>query len=405
MLRFAGHIYVHRRSTSRLDIKVPRLTTGVVSRNAPHTPHTAFGHLDLIRRNEATSYRSPDSAALALTNTADRDLMSDMYTDSDDTLDDDNDTPRSRTLDRRDWCAADLTGRMITPSRAGHEYVLVTAYHGYIKLVPMCNKTAKTYTKAFTETLDYYANLGHPITNLTMDNEDSTTLRTYFRLAKVSVQFVPPANHRANPAERAIRTAKNHIIALLSGIHPSMPADLWHQLLPIAELTLNHLRPGAPNPKLSAYQGLHGHSLDFAAHPLHPPGQLVVAYTPPDTRPSWGKHGLRGFYLGPALSHYRCSRVYITSTGDIRTTDTLAHFPVPLFHFSPPEPLPPERPTMSRRNPRPDGSDLIGRWFREPEFGVCEVTSTAEPYELAVGAGMITVMTAPTFCLAGTSVL
>ena len=97
---------------------MPRLTTSIVSRNAPHTPHTAYGHLELIRRNEATSYRSPDSAALALTTTDDLDLMSDLYTDSDDTLADDDDTPHSRTLDRRDWCAADLTGRMLTPSRA-----------------------------------------------------------------------------------------------------------------------------------------------------------------------------------------------------------------------------------------------------------------------------------------------
>ena len=149
--------------------------------------------------------------------------------------------------------------------------VLVTAYHGYIKLVPMINKTAITYVKAYTATLNFYADLGHTVTNLTIDNEDSTLLRKLFRDYKVTVQYVPPSNHRANPAERAIRTAKNHMIALLSTLHPCMPADLWHELFPHAELTLNHLRPWTPNPKHSTYRGLYGTALTSSPTPSTPP--------------------------------------------------------------------------------------------------------------------------------------
>jgi hypothetical protein len=39
----------------------------------------------------------------------------------------------------------------------------------------------------------------------------------------------------------------------------------------------------------------------LAAQPIHPPGQLVVIHDAPLKRASWARHGVRGFYLGPAL--------------------------------------------------------------------------------------------------------
>jgi hypothetical protein len=251
----------------------------------------------------------------------------------------------------------------------------------------MTSRSSKSYVKAYTLVIFFYKNHGHPFSHLSLDNEKSADLTSLFTLHKLSVQYVPPQQHRANPAERAIRTYKNHFIAILSAVHPSFPSDLWHLLLPITELTLNHLRPWTPNPQLSAHVGLHGHRTDFLAHPLHPPGQLVVAHSPPASRASWDHHGVRAFYLGPALDHYRSHRVYIVKTGSYRVTDTLAHFPVPLFHFAPPDPLPPAIPTAHRPNPQPDGSDMIGLFFSEPELGICSVVATAPPFELVVGAG------------------
>ena len=263
----------------------------------------------------------------------------------------------------------------------------MTCYHGYIHMVPMTSKTSKAYVRAYVSILDFFKTLGHPISNLVLDNEDSAELRAFFSTRYLHYQFVPPSNHRANPAERSIRTAKNHFISLLSATHPSFPSDLWHKLLPIAELTLNHLRPWTPRPTISAYHGLHGHCIDFRAHPLHPPGQLTVTHSPPTNRASWAHHGVRSFYLGPALSHYRSHHVYVVKTGSDRVSDTLAHFPVPLFHFSSPDPLPPTPPSDSRPHPLPDGSDMLGLWFSEPELGVCKIVAVAQPFELVVGAG------------------
>ncbi len=193
-------------------------------------------------------------------------------------------------------------------------------------------------------------------------------------------QFVPPNQHRTNPAERAIRTAKNHFLAVLSAAHISFPPNRWPALLPLTQLTLNHLRPFALDPSISAWHGLHRKSMDFAAHPIHPAGQLVVSHDPPQQRASWAKHGTRGFYLSPALSHYRSHVVFIPATLATRITNRLDFFPDPLFTFEdPPISAPPPDPTSDRPSPTLDGSDLIGRSFVDPELGLCRVTGAGQP--------------------------
>ena len=42
---------------------------------------------------------------------------------------------------------------------------------------------------------------------------------------------------------------------------------------------------------------------------------------------TWAAHGTNGFYLGPAVDHYRCYRVFAHATKDQRISDTLAWFP------------------------------------------------------------------------------
>ncbi len=92
---------------------------------------------------------------------------------------------------------------------------------------------------------------------------------------RLPVTFVPPQTHRSNPAERAVRTGKNHLISVFYSTHPDFPDDLWDRLLPYAEITLNVLRPWRPDPTLSAWSGLHRLPYDFSAHPLHPSGLFM----------------------------------------------------------------------------------------------------------------------------------
>ncbi len=108
---------------------------------------------------------------------------------------------------------------------------------------------------------------------------------------------------------------------------PNFPVAHWHKLIPLAELTLNCLLPWQPNPEISAYHGLTGSKFDFRAHPIAPAGTAILIYESPEVRGSWAGHGVPGFYIGPALQHYRSHNVHVTATSAPRVTDTVAWFP------------------------------------------------------------------------------
>ena len=248
--------------------------------------------------------------------------------------------------------------------------------------------------RAFKSVLKFFASFSHPLTFLVLDNESSSDLTALFRSQQPPLPFqhVPSLVHRANKAERAVQTAKKHLISVLSSAHITSPPDRWPKLLASAELSLNHLRPWKKDPTLSAWHGLRGTPHDFDAQPLHPPGQLVVVHDAPGKRPSWARHGVRGFYLSPAFSHYRSHVCFIPKTGATRISNTLDHFPDPLFPFedvSPDaEPLP--DPTSSRPAPAFDGLDLIARQFVDPDIGLCTVTRGASPVFLQPHTGNLT---------------
>jgi hypothetical protein len=100
---------------------------------------------------------------------------------------------------------------------------------------------------------------------------------------------------------------------------------LWYRLLPQAEITLNLLRTSRLHPQLSAaahYHGLVDYKTAFA-----PPGCKIIAYKKPGKRRTWAPHGQHGYSLGPAMHHYRCQNVYISTMASNRIVDTLEFFP------------------------------------------------------------------------------
>ena len=139
-------------------------------------------------------------------------------------------------------------------------------------------------------------------------------------------QLVPPGMHRRNAAERCIQTFKNHFVSSLSSTDNQFPLHLWDRLLQQATLTLNMLRPSCQNPKMSAYTALEG-AFCYNKTPLAPPVTKVVIHENPDKQSSWAGHGGYGWYLGPALEHYRCYRVYVTNTRAEQNSDTVEFFP------------------------------------------------------------------------------
>jgi hypothetical protein len=100
---------------------------------------------------------------------------------------------------------------------------------------------------------------------------------------------------------------------------------LWDKTLPQATIKLNLLRKSRINPRMSAYAQLNGH-FHFNRTPMAPPRTRVISHEKTDKRAYWDPHGVDGYYLGPALDHYRCYQVHITETKGTQIVVTVEFF-------------------------------------------------------------------------------
>jgi hypothetical protein len=66
---------------------------------------------------------------------------------------------------------------------------------------------------------------------------------------------------------------------------------------------------------------------DFNRAPMAPPETRIKAHETPSRRRTWDPHGQDGWYIGPALEHYRCYTVYITIARGDRIVETVNFFP------------------------------------------------------------------------------
>jgi hypothetical protein len=62
---------------------------------------------------------------------------------------------------------------------------------------------------------------------------------------------------------------------------------------------------------------------DFKKTPMAPPGTKVLIHEKLNQQLSWDPHGTKGWYLGPALKHYRCYRVFTIKTKGEQTVYTI----------------------------------------------------------------------------------
>jgi hypothetical protein len=208
---------------------------------------------------------------------------------------------------------SDLTGRFPVRSDRGNLYILVVYLYddNAILVEPIKNRGDGEQIKAYTNVLER-AKAGTKLKMHWMDNEASKAVKFLLETKHgMQYQLVPPHIHRRNAAERAIRTFKDHFIAGLSSVDEHFPMRLWDRLLPQAEITLNLLRNSRTEPTKTAYEAVFGKKFDYNATPMAPPGCKVLVHEKPSQRASWAPHGVTGWYLGPAIEHYRCYRCYV----------------------------------------------------------------------------------------------
>jgi hypothetical protein len=224
--------------------------------------------------------------------------------------------------------ASDLPGRFPIASAQGNAYVMVLydTNSNAIQAVPIQNRKTEELVQGYNEMTEELQKAGiQPIVHR-LDNETSTELIKAIEDRGIDYQIASPGDHRLNHAERAIQTFKNHFISILYGTDSSFPANQWCRLIRQAVMTLDMCRASRINPKLSAYQQIWG-NFDFNRTPMAPPGCKVIVHERALKRGAWASHGIAGFYIRPAMHHYRNYKAYITETRGIRTTNTIEFFP------------------------------------------------------------------------------
>ena len=301
----------------------PGVTSELINKHLLPSPATAKGHLNQERRN-LQSTKAPQVS---------------VNSNNDINVNSNNDTITATTATTSmgythitiipaEKSYSDQTGRFPKRSSRGYQYIFI--FYDYdsnaILAEPIKSRASTELITAWQKCYDTLTSRGIKPKLHMLDNELSDDMRQAIQATDTAIQRVPPHNHQRNAAERAIQTFKNHFIAGLATADPKFPLREWDRLIPQAILTLNIMRECRINPKLSAYAYLFG-QFDFNATPLAPPGTRVIAHEKPQQRGTWDPHGVNGWYVGPALEHYRCITCYIPTTGKERVVDTVQWFP------------------------------------------------------------------------------
>ena len=292
----------------------PRLSTRLLNVYPPQSQATAQGHLDQCRQGQDSTKSSVVSNTLPDSiNDASQQLRSDVFI---------------KCITTTQTAHSDLTGRFPIISRTGNQYILVSTLDRYIHVQPMKSRHRTEYIKAYAATIKWFTDLGHKPVFQRLDDETSIPLEAFIKKLDISIQYCPLSQHQALRAERAIRTFKNH--AILNILHDVQAFPNGHMGSPITTDTAL--------PQLSIYRAeIHGGQHNFRAHPIVPAGTRILIHDKSTHRTSWAPHGVPGFYLGPAHTHYCYYTVWATPTNSVRITDIVAWFPeqCPMPHLTP----------------------------------------------------------------------
>jgi hypothetical protein len=222
----------------------------------------------------------------------------------------------------------DQTGRFPVIYIKGNKYIMVLyEYDGNSILAePIKNRTSAELLRAFQVMETKITVRGLEPKLMRLDNEASQLLKSYLDNKYITFNLVPPYSHWRNAAEMAIRSFKDHLISGICSTDKAFPMHLRDRLLTQAVITLNMLRISQINPKLSAETHIDG-KYDYNRAPMTTPGTRIIAHETPNRRRTWAHHGQYGWYIGPALEHYRCYTVCITKKINERVIETVEFTP------------------------------------------------------------------------------
>jgi hypothetical protein len=298
------------------------LTAQRVQHHITGSPKSAMGHLDQVRQGTcSTQPQTPTSATIpTMPNLHIHDHMAEAPQ-----------VPLNARINHifmqvhaiKGVISSNQTGRFPITSNQGNTYVVVFYVYdaNYICSIPIKSQSKEELLRAYHEVYEWLLVRGFKPLLHKMDNKTSHEVEQFIQGQQTRLQYTPPDMHCTNPAERAIRTWKNHFLAGIASLPKSFPIANWCCLTKQCNATLNMLRPCRQNPLLSAHVALEG-SFSFDSTPMAPLGTEVLIHMKPNRRSTWGYHAAKAWYLSYSPNHYRCIQVLIVDTGGERTTGT-----------------------------------------------------------------------------------
>jgi hypothetical protein len=163
----------------------------------------------------------------------------------------------------------DLTGAFPVRSFKNMIYIFVAYIYDLNAIIvrPMALCTDASFIAAFTKIFAILRARNYQQELNVMDNECSKAVEKHIRANKMTIQLVPPHNHRVDTAKRAIGTFEEYFIAALATVNKFCPPQLWDEFLPQVEPTLNLICFSHCNPLISANHEFYS-PFDFNKMPL-----------------------------------------------------------------------------------------------------------------------------------------
>ena len=178
----------------------PGLTKSLLKHLPPSTA-THKGHMHRTRQGIQSSQKNPNDTKAARAELEDLNPPQEMCA----------------TEEAKLFCFAALADT--------HEGVIYTDLPGPfpVESFQMKSRSAACMVEAYRSIYEYLTDRGFKPKVKVMDNECSKAVKAYILSQNVALQLAESDNHRANAAERAIQTFKNHFIAGLATVDPAFP--------------------------------------------------------------------------------------------------------------------------------------------------------------------------------------
>eukprot|EP00804_Cyclotella_cryptica_P008225 CCRYP_015155-RA/>CCRYP_015155-RA protein AED:0.23 eAED:0.17 QI:0/0/0/1/1/1/3/0/935 len=137
----------------------------------------------------------------------------------------------------------DQTGCFSVTSNRGNNYIDIfyAVDPNFIKSYPIKFRHRRELLKAHTDVYQFLRTRGHRPQLHRLDNETSKDVENFITENNAAFQYTPPDMHRTNIAERAIRTWKNHFVAIRAGTPSTYCLLNWCKDIEQTDITLNML--------------------------------------------------------------------------------------------------------------------------------------------------------------------